>query len=135
MEWLLGLAVLVSFVLTLLFLPKWIKKCKQIGLLWEDMNKIDGPKNVAASGGIVVVLSFILGVLFYVAIRTFFIGSVDEISLQIFVLLCVILLLAIVGLVDDLFGWHHGGLSTKFRIFLAFAASIPLIEATPRALW
>ena len=127
MEWLLGLAILVSFCLTALFLPKWIEKCRQVKLLWEDMNKLNSPKNVAASGGVVVVLSFILGVLFYIAIRTFFIESVDGISLSIFALLSVICILAIVGLADDLLGWHHGGLSTKFRIFLAFAASIPLV--------
>ena len=127
MEWLLGLAILVSFCLTALFLPKWIKKCKQVGLLWEDMNKFNHPKNVVASGGVVVVLSFILGVLFYIAVRTFFIESVDGVSLSIFALVSVICILTIVGLADDLLGWHHGGLSTKFRIFLAFGSSIPLI--------
>jgi len=127
MEWLLGLAVLASFFLTWIFIPRWIGKCKQVGLLWEDMNKFNRPKNVAASGGVVVVLSFILGVLFYVAVRTFFINSIDGVSLSIFALLTVICILAIVGLADDLLGWHKGGLSTRFRIFLAFASSIPLV--------
>jgi len=98
-----------------------------VGLLWEDMNKFNKPKNVASSGGIVVVMAFVLGVLFYVAIRQFIFKDIDGISLQIFGLLSVILILAIVGLTDDLLGWKHGGLSAKFRIFLAIAASIPLI--------
>ena len=126
MEKIIIVSVLVSFVTALLILPQWIKKARSVGLLWEDMNKYDKPKNVAASGGIVVVMAFILGVLFYVALRTFAI-EVDGISLEIFSLLSVILILAIVGLTDDLLGWKHGGLSPKFRIFSAIVASIPLI--------
>jgi len=126
MKSLLVLSIFVSFTLTLLILPKWIKKCRQIGLLWEDMNKFNRPKNVAASGGIVVVMSFVLALLSYVAMRTFIIDG-NGINLEIFALLSVILILAIVGLTDDLLGWQHGGLSARFRIFFAFVASIPLI--------
>jgi len=127
MEIILPIAILVSILLALFSIPKWIKKCNKIGLLWEDMNKPNHPKNVAASGGIAVVLSFIVGVLSYIAIRTFMIDALNGIALEIFALISVILILAIVGLVDDLLGWQHGGLSIRFRIFLAFAASIPLI--------
>ncbi len=126
MEILLFISILISFILALLILPKWIKKCKQIGLLWEDMNKYGHPKNVASSGGIVVIMAFVLSVLSYVAIQTFIIDG-NSVGLDIFVLLSVILILAIVGLTDDLLGWRHEGLSARFRLFLAFAASIPLI--------
>ena len=91
------------------------------------MNKYKKPKNVAASGGIVVVLSFVLGVLFYIAVRTFSINFSDEVNLEIFALLSVILILSIVGIIDDLLGWRHGGLSKRTRLFLAFFASIPLV--------
>jgi UDP-N-acetylglucosamine--dolichyl-phosphate N-acetylglucosaminephosphotransferase len=72
-------------------------------------------------------MSFIVGVLFYIAIRQFIFKDTDGVSLEIFSLLSVILILAIVGLTDDLLGWKHGGLSARFRIFLAFTASIPMI--------
>jgi UDP-N-acetylglucosamine--dolichyl-phosphate N-acetylglucosaminephosphotransferase len=127
MEILLFISVFIGICLTLLFLPKWIKKCGQIGLLWEDMNKFGHPKNVAASGGIVVVMSFISAVLLYVAMRTFYLKDINGISLQILSLLAVILIMALVGITDDFLGWRHGGLSWKFRIFLAFFASIPLV--------
>lgn len=127
MEEILFIAVLVSFFLCLLVLPKWIKKCKQVGLLWEDMNKPKHPKNVAASGGIVVVMAFIIGVLVYIAIRTFIIQDMDGITRNILGLLSMVLILAVVGLTDDMLGWKHGGLSIKMRIFLAFMASIPLV--------
>lgn len=126
MQWLLLLPFIISFLAVVLFMPLWIKKCRKIGLLWEDMNKYKHPKNVASSGGLIVVLGFILGVLSYIAFRTFFrIGS--DISLVIFSILSVILLMAIIGLTDDLLGWKNGGLSKKFRLFLVLIASIPLV--------
>jgi UDP-N-acetylglucosamine--dolichyl-phosphate N-acetylglucosaminephosphotransferase len=126
MESVLILSVLVSFILALYALPKWIKKCREVGFLWEDMNKVHRRKNVAASGGIIVVISFIVGVLFYIAIKTFLLGGNGEIT-QIFALLTVILILALVGFVDDVLGWTFRGLSIRFRLFLAFMASIPLV--------
>jgi UDP-N-acetylglucosamine--dolichyl-phosphate N-acetylglucosaminephosphotransferase len=127
MEWILFISIAISFIITIIFLPNWIKKCNKVGLLWEDMNKPEHPRNVASSGGIVVVMAFIIGVLSYIAIRRFFLNDMDGITISIFSLLTVITFLAIVGLVDDLLGWKHGGLSAGFRIFLALVASIPLI--------
>jgi len=126
-EILLLLSLIISFLLTVLVLPLWIRKTKQIGFLWEDMNKYKHPKNIAAAGGIVAVIAFVLGVLYYIAIRTFLIESTNGISLEIFALLSVILILAMVGIIDDLFGWRHGGLSVRMRLILAFMASIPLV--------
>ncbi|MEK6935669.1 MAG: glycosyl transferase family 4 [Nanoarchaeota archaeon] len=122
---LIGLAV--SFFSVLFFLPFWIRKCKEIGYVWNDMNKFNHQKNVAGSGGLIVVLSFILGVLCYIAIRTFVFSNGVNINLQIFSLLAVILIFAILGFIDDFLGWESGGLSIKFRLFLAFFASIPLV--------
>ena len=126
MKEILILSLLLSLFLSLIFIPRWIKKCRKTGLLWEDMNKWNHPKNVAASGGIVVVMAFVLGVLSYIAIKTYYLG-IDGIAIKIFALLSVILIISIVGLVDDLLGWKHGGLSAKFRVFLAMVASIPLV--------
>lgn len=126
MDYLLLVSVAISFFLAILIMPIWIKKCKDIGLLWEDMNKFGHPKNVASSGGIVVVMAFVLGVLFYVALKTFLAGGTVN-ALSIFALLSMILILGIIGLVDDLLGWSNGGLSRRFRTILAFVASIPLV--------
>ena len=126
MEIVLLISILISFVLTAIFLPKWNKKCNKVGMLWEDMNKYHKP-GVASSGGIIVIMSFVLGVLFYVAIRQFLFKDVDGLSLDIFALLSVILILAVIGVADELLGWKHGGLSARFRIFMALAASIPLV--------
>jgi len=127
MEEILFISILVSFVLCLWILPKWIKKCQQTGLLWEDMNKHGHPKNLAASGGVIVVMAFVIGVLSYIAIRTFILNDSDGITLQILALISVISILAIVGLTDDMLGWKHGGLSRRVRILLSFIAAIPLM--------
>jgi len=42
-------------------------------------------------------------------------------------LLTVILILSLAGFVDDVLGWTFKGLSIRFRLFLALAASIPLV--------
>lgn len=126
MKTLLLIPIVLSFLLTMYALPKWIKKCRQVGYLWEDMNKLPRNKNVAASGGIIVVISFILGVLSYIAIKTFILNQ-DDRTLQIFALLTVILILALVGFIDDVLGWTFKGLSIRFRLFLAFIASVPLV--------
>jgi len=97
-----------------------------MGLVWEDMNKFNHPKNVASSGGVVVIMAFILSVFVYVAFKTFAFGGSSK-TLEIFSLISVVLMLGIVGLVDDLLGWKNGGLSSQFRTLMAFVASIPLV--------
>lgn len=126
MENILALSMLLSFVLCFYALPKWIQKCREVGFLWEDMNKVDKKKSVAASGGIIVVISFVVGVLSYIAMKTFVLGGNGEVT-QIFALLSLILLVSLIGFVDDVLGWTSKGLSIKFRLFLAFMASIPLV--------
>lgn len=109
MEPLIVMTVFLSFFCTYLTLPFWIKKAKQIGLLWEDMNKPRREKNVAGSGGIIVVIGAIIGIFMYIAIQTFYFKSSDGISIQLFAMTSTILLVAGVGLIDDLFGWKKGG--------------------------
>ena len=117
----------ISFVITLMIIPPWIKKSKSRGFLWEDMNKYKHPKNVASSGGVVVMISFVLGVLYYIAVKTFVIKSYNSEVIEIFALLNVILIFTIIGFIDDLWDWRSGGLSKRWRLILAAVASIPLI--------
>jgi len=127
MEPVLLATIFLSFFCTFLAMPFWIRKAKQIGLVWEDMNKLHHPKNVAGSGGLIVVFGFLLGVLLYIAIKTFYFKGDGEITSQIFAILAVLLISSIVGIVDDLFGWQKGGLSARSRLFLIFFAAIPLM--------
>lgn len=117
--------ILLSMVAVFLLMPFWIRKAHQIGLVWDDMNKMKA-KKVAGSGGIITVLSFILGVLLFVAYRVFVLSDATFV-IESFALLSVVLIAASIGFVDDLFGWHHGGLSKRTRIILMIFAAIPLI--------
>lgn len=127
MEPVLLATIFLSFFCTFLAMPFWIRKAKQIGLVWEDMNKLHHPKNVAGSGGLIVVFGFLLGVLLYIAIKTFYFKDGGEIISYLFAILAVLLISSIVGIVDDLFGWQKGGLSARSRLFLIFFAAIPLM--------
>jgi UDP-N-acetylglucosamine--dolichyl-phosphate N-acetylglucosaminephosphotransferase len=118
--------ILVSFFITLFLLPFWIRKAREIGLVWDDMNKVSKEK-VSGSGGIMVVLGFVIGVLVFVAYRVFILKSANHFLVEIFSLLTVILILAAIGFIDDLFGWRKGGLSRRSRLILVLIASIPLI--------
>jgi UDP-N-acetylglucosamine--dolichyl-phosphate N-acetylglucosaminephosphotransferase len=124
---LLFLAVIASFIATYFGLIGWIKKCGNMGMFWEDMNKFGKPKNVVGSGGIVVIIGFVLGILTYIALRTFTMGQTDGINIEIFALLAVMLLVGLIGTVDDFLGWYRGGLAIWIRVVLAFVASIPLV--------
>ncbi|MCX8159004.1 MAG: glycosyl transferase family 4 [Candidatus Pacearchaeota archaeon] len=89
------------------------------------MNKI-GSEKVAGSGGIIVLLGFLIGVFVFIAYRTFYLKSNDFLILLLSLLL-VVLLSSLIGFIDDLFGWQKGGLSIFSRLILLLFASIPLI--------
>ncbi len=125
-DYLLLLPAILSFLVTLFVLPKWIKKANQIGLLWPDMNKYSQNK-VAGSGGLIAVLGFSLGLLLFVAYRVFILRSANSFLIEIFVTLSIIMFLAGIGLIDDLFGWQHGGLRRRTRLFLVILSAIPLM--------
>ncbi len=126
MEPILLATVFLGFFCTFLLMPFWIKKAKQIGLMWEDMNKFNKDEKVAGSGGLMVLFGFLIGVLVYIAIKTFYFQT-NTILVEIFALLISVLFVGLTGLIDDLFGWRHGGLSPRSRIVLVFFAAIPLM--------
>lgn len=126
-DYILIIPILASFFVTLFLLPLWIKKAKSLGLLWGDMNKLSNWEKIAGSGGVIVVLGFVIGVLLYIAYRVFFLKSLNGFLVEIFSLIVVVLMLAGIGFIDDLFGWRKGGLSKKSRIIMVFFAAIPLM--------
>ena len=90
------------------------------------MHKIGHPKNVAGSGGVAVLLGFILSVFLYIGIKTFLFHAETNL-VEIFALLTTVILAAGVGLIDDLLGWKSGGLQKKTRILMMTFIAIPLM--------
>jgi len=118
--------VLIGFFVTLFILPFWINKTKELGIVWDDLNKLKWRK-VSGSGGVIVVLGFTVGILAYVSYMVFYLNYYSSRLVEILALLNVILISCGVGFVDDLFGWRKGGLTKISRIILIFVSSIPLV--------
>jgi len=62
----------------------------------------------------------------YIAINTFYFNSTENL-IEIFALLSSLFLVSGIALIDDLFGWQHGGLSKRSRLILVVFAAIPLM--------
>ncbi len=134
MEPLIMIPIIASFLLVLFSMNFWIRKEHQIGLVGEDLHKKDNRK-VASSGGIIIVLGFLFGVLIYIAIETFYFNSSENL-ISILAMLVSILIISITGLIDDLFSWKKrianeikdgGGLSARLRVLLVLLAAVPLM--------
>jgi UDP-N-acetylglucosamine--dolichyl-phosphate N-acetylglucosaminephosphotransferase len=116
--------VLMSFAIVVLMLPSWIKRTKSVGLVGDDMNKYENVK-VSEAGGLCVVAGFSLGILLYIALKIFYFKT-DSNIIEIFALLCTVIIIAFIGMIDDIFGWKIG-LSKRVRIFWVLIAAIPLM--------
>lgn len=113
--------LLVSFATTFVVIPWLIPRLKKARLVGRDRNK-EGYPEVPEMGGFGIVAGFIVGVLFSIALTTFDILAVD-IRLD-FVLagLSTILIMALVGIVDDLFVMRQ-----SVKALLPVFASLPLV--------
>ncbi len=94
------------FIITLLMVPFWIRRAQKAGLVGKDAHKKNLPQ-IAEMGGVVVLLSFILGVMGYVAMRVFLFQANTNIT-SILAILSAILLAGIIGTMDDILGWKIG---------------------------
>ncbi|MDD5650703.1 MAG: hypothetical protein PHF86_09885 [Candidatus Nanoarchaeia archaeon] len=125
--------ILISSILGLIlvfFSAKYIiKYLKRINLMVKDMNKKDKPL-IPISGGIMVLAGVIFSLLAFIFIQTFiYKNSVYTIS--VFAALNTILLISLVGLIDDLLilksKVSSAGLKQWQKPLLTLLASIPLI--------
>ena len=109
---------LVAFLITFLSMPRLIKKLKDAEIVGTDIHKNSKPI-VAEMGGIGILFGFtiglFLGIYFY-----------PELQYQFIISLLVILLVGIVGMVDDLVV-----LSSKEKLILLWLAGLPLIWISP----
>ena len=124
MQILLLVPLFLGFLFAFFSLPFWIKRAKKENLSGKDMHKVN-KEEVAEAGGVCVMMGFIMGILSYIAIKTFYFKSHEDI-IEIFSLLSVILIVAFVGFTDDILGWKMG-LSRTLRIIFLIFASLPLI--------
>ncbi|MBS3112494.1 glycosyl transferase family 4 [Candidatus Woesearchaeota archaeon] len=118
------LCFVVSFLITLLVTPGWIRRARKAGLVGIDMHKLN-PKNVAEMGGVPVLIGFMAGVLLFIAINTYYLDA-PQTNLQILALLSTILTISIIGIIDDILGWKIG-LRQWQKPLLTFFAALPMV--------
>lgn len=115
---------LLSFIVTYLTTKAWIKIAKRENFVVKDMNKYNYP-NVPAYGGIAVLFGFCMGVFLYVALSIFYFERTIHL-IEIFALLTTILIIAFVGILDDILGWKKG-LKQWQKPLLTIPAAVPLM--------
>ena len=121
---LLLVSIAISFAATFILTKRWIPVAKRAGLVGKDMNKPDKPE-VAEMGGISALGGFIGGLLFYIGLNTFLFNNMSF-NLDLFATMGTILIIAIVGLIDDLLGWKLG-LSQLQKPLLTIPAALPMM--------
>ena len=124
MEPLILLSFLISFAVTYALTPAWIRAARRIGLVGKDMNKYSKPE-VAEMGGIAVVSGFMAGVLYYIALSTFYFHQNANL-IYILAALTTVLIITIIGMLDDLLGWKIG-LKQWQKPLLTLAAALPMM--------
>ncbi len=119
------LSVLAASISTALIIPKWITKAKTFGLVGRDMNKPDHPE-VAEMGGLCIIWGFGIGLLLYIGLDTFIVSSYQQETYRFLAVYCTILMIGIIGMMDDLLGWKKGITNWK-KPFLVLPATVPMI--------
>ncbi len=107
----------LSFILTFLLIKYWIELAKQRGLVGRDMNKFE-EVYVAEGGGV----PFLMGTIPVIILLSLF---YPEKSLEILAISSSILLLGMIGFVDDVLGWKKG-LPQWVKPVLTILAALPI---------
>jgi UDP-N-acetylglucosamine--dolichyl-phosphate N-acetylglucosaminephosphotransferase len=114
------LVFLVSFAATYVCVPWLMPKLVRAGMTGRDVNKAD-KQEIPEMGGFAVVFGLSSGILLAVGLSTFFDSIFPGLELK-YVLagLSTLLLMALIGIFDDLFAMHK-----------AIKATLPLFAALP----
>jgi len=111
--------LLIAFLSTFLVIPEFVRKAKEKNFVGRDVHKTKRVF-VAELGGIPMVLGFCIGVFSAIAVIGLNDGGLNLVSL--FAAISAILLVFVVGVIDDLF-W----IKWRTKMFLPLIASVPLI--------
>jgi len=117
------IVLFITFVTSFFVTKKWIQIAHQFGLVGKDMNKFRKPE-VAESGGVSVIIAISIGLLLYVALKTFVLGSETHV-METLALLVTFLLSGFLGFVDDILGWKKGLKQWQKPLF-TIPAALPL---------
>jgi UDP-N-acetylglucosamine--dolichyl-phosphate N-acetylglucosaminephosphotransferase len=97
-----ALAVVVSFAAALFITPKFIRFLEAAGITGKDIQKRERP-TIAEMGGPAVLTGFLAGIFFYIWVKVFLYGEVQN-MVELFAGITTILIITIIGMFDDLSG-------------------------------
>lgn len=124
MDPILLIPLLVAFAVTFILTPIWIRAAIRIGHVGKDMNKFDRPP-VAEMGGLPINGGFIAGILVYIGITTFILEDSGQL-LYVMAALSTLLIMMLIGLIDDILGWKIG-LRQWQKPILTMLAALPMM--------
>ena len=119
-----SISIILTFFTTYFIIKKWIKVAHKFGLVGKDMNKYNKPK-VAEAGGIGVLMGLIVGILFFISMKTYVIGTETHL-IEIFALLVSTLIAGFIGFIDDILGWLKG-LPQLQKVLMTITFTLPLV--------
>jgi len=118
------IAFAASFLLTLIALPKWIRRAQAHGFVGKDMHK-PGKPEVAELGGLVVVPSAVIGILLFIALQVL-VQDNDSLAMPLLAAACSLLIAGFIGFADDILGWKIG-LKQSHKVLLSIFIAAPII--------
>ncbi|RAP53821.1 MAG: multidrug transporter [Methanosphaera sp. rholeuAM130] len=113
-----GICGLVAFAMTFCVMPTLIRRLKKADIVGRDIHKFTKPE-VAEMGGIGILFGFAIAIMLGVYLY-------PQWQSQLTITLIVILLVGIIGMVDDLIM-----LSSKEKLILLWVAGLPIMWVTP----
>lgn len=114
-----------SLIITWVVLPFFIRRMESRGIVGKDMNKLNHPP-VAEMGGTIVLLGFVFSVMIALFLHSYlnYFEGVD--LLVILAAMMTIVLVGLLGIIDDLIGWKKGIRQYQHALIPIFAA-LPLM--------
>lgn len=113
---------LAAFLVAYFSFPFFIRRMHLQKISWKDFNKKEGSPHVAGMGGVIVLLSFVFAIMVALFLRAY-VGAFHGIDLlSILAAMLTIILVGVIGIVDDVIGWTKGIRQYQHALFPIFAA-------------
>jgi UDP-N-acetylglucosamine--dolichyl-phosphate N-acetylglucosaminephosphotransferase len=109
---------MISLAACLLTLPRYIRRAKQVDVTGQDIHKPGSPA-VAESGGVILVLAYLIGLFFFIPFSNAF--ADDALNLEIVGTAATIMLTAFIGFADDLYE-----LRWRIKVLTPLLGGVPL---------
>ena len=110
-----------AFLVAFIIIPFFIRRMHMRKIVGKDMNKATQPE-VAEMGGVVVLLGFVFSIMLALFLHSY-LGYFAELNLlALIAALLTIVIVGVLGIVDDLIGWKKGIRQYQHALIPIFAA-------------